>query len=276
MACERFRTSGGWIHYETYGDSNRPALVLLHGFTGSTLTWLPFARDLCSRYHVVLVDLWGHGRSSSPPDSSRYSMENQTADLEALFEELELSSLLLIGYSMGGRTALGYATAYPGRLSGLVLESASPGLKTEQERLARIRHDASLAARLREEPLAEFVRFWENIALFDTQKRLSAARQAVIREERLQQEPAGLANSLDGIGTGRQPSYWQTLPALSCPVLLVTGMLDEKFTRIAAEMAALLPDAVHTQVADAGHAVHVEKPKEFATIVESFAAQHSS
>ncbi|WJY27817.1 2-succinyl-6-hydroxy-2,4-cyclohexadiene-1-carboxylate synthase [Sporosarcina trichiuri] len=275
MASEYLSVGGESLHYETYGCSDRPAVVLLHGFTGSTVTWHSIAGLLADRFHVVLVDLWGHGRSASPADSTRYSMASQTEDLDQLFTYLGLDRILLVGYSMGGRTALGYAAAFPERIAGLLLESASPGLRTVEERADRRRHDAALAARLRNEPLAEFVRFWEAIALFDSQKWLPEQTQSAIRSERMNQKADGLAGSLEGIGTGSQPSYWRALPHMMFPVLLVTGTLDGKFTRLAQEMETLLPNAVHEQVPDAGHAIHVEKPKKFATIIENFAAHHS-
>ncbi len=68
------------------------------------------------------------------------------------------------------------------------------------------------------------------------------------------------------MGTGSQRSYWTCLPELEMPVLLVTGELDPKFCAIAREMEELLPNAEHC-IISAGHAIHVEKPAEFATMV---------
>ena len=71
------------------------------------------------------------------------------------------------------------------------------------------------------------------------------------------------------MGTGAQASYWDRLSKLNLPVLLVSGKLDAKFEAIAQEMARLLPNVVHKTI-DAGHAIHVEKPAEFATIVREY------
>ena len=49
---------------------------------------------------------------------------------------------------------------------------------------------------------------WENIPLFETQKRLAQNVQEAVRKERLANNPKGLANSLRGMGTGTQPSWW--------------------------------------------------------------------
>ncbi|MBW9235280.1 alpha/beta fold hydrolase, partial [Leptospira santarosai] len=118
---------------------------------------------------------------------------------------------LLVGYSMGGRVALAYALTYPEYVRKLVLESASPGIDIEADRLARIAADNQLAMRLESEGLSSFIDFWQDIPLFQSQKKLDEIKLQSIREERMQQTAAGLGNSLKGMGTGRQPSYWSRL-----------------------------------------------------------------
>ena len=85
------------------------------------------------KFRTVAVDLTGHGKTAVPEDINRYSMEQQVEDLEALFDMLSLERFTLVGYSMGGRVALAYTVQYPERVSSLILESASPGLKTAEE-----------------------------------------------------------------------------------------------------------------------------------------------
>ncbi|MCM3757697.1 2-succinyl-6-hydroxy-2,4-cyclohexadiene-1-carboxylate synthase [Sporosarcina aquimarina] len=267
MGSEWISVNGHSMHVRRNGDPALPVVVFLHGFTGSIATWRTISSLLEGKVHTVAIDLWGHGLSDKPDNSSDYSMEKQTADLEQLFNQLGLTKFTLVGYSMGGRTALGYATSYPKRIHRLVLESASPGLKTETERSERKRNDAKLANRLLHEPYLDFVDFWENLSLFDSQKSMSKKQKEDVRKERLSQDPHGLANSLIGIGTGSQPSYWEVLTEQRYPVILVTGSLDSKFEAIALEMKILLPNVQHFSVKNAGHAIHVEKPEEFATII---------
>lgn len=73
--------------------------------------------------------------------------------------------------------------------------------------------------------------YWENLALFASQKVLSPEMKRRIRSERLSQNSHGLAMSLRGMGTGKQPSYWNCLANFTFPVLLITGALDEKFEK---------------------------------------------
>jgi 2-succinyl-6-hydroxy-2,4-cyclohexadiene-1-carboxylate synthase len=152
--------------------SNAPALrviVFLHGFTGSTGTWSETIGLLKGNYHAVAVDLIGHGKTTAPLDPSRYSMEKQFADVETLFSRLNLSKITILRYSMGGRIALSYTLNYPDRVSSLILESSTPGLQTDVERIERMNKDKLLAHKISNEGIPSFVEFWEDIPLFDSQ-----------------------------------------------------------------------------------------------------------
>ncbi|PID16292.1 2-succinyl-6-hydroxy-2,4-cyclohexadiene-1-carboxylate synthase [Sporosarcina sp. P35] len=243
---------------------------MLHGFTGSTATWEETIGDLKEEYHVITVDLIGHGKTEAPLSAERYRMEEQVADLREVLQTLKVNRPVFLGYSMGGRIALGYTVSHPEDVACLILESSSPGLRTADERLARISADSKLADRVESEGIEKFTDFWQDIPLFHSQKKLSESRQLAVRNERLNQRAMGLANSLRGVGTGSQPSYWQQLEQLTLPVLLITGSKDEKFETIAREMMNILPNAQHETIKDAGHAIHVEKPRQFATMVKSY------
>ena len=261
------KAQGIEVHVETWHDEQVETIVMLHGFTGSTKTWEQVA-SMLPQYRIIAIDCIGHGQTESPKDYTLYKMDNQLAVLEAVFEALQLTSFTLIGYSMGGRIALSYAVKYPGRVQTLILESASPGLRTEQERDTRKKADDALANKIELNGVTSFVNAWENIPLFASQKRLPQHLQQAIREERLQQNEQGLANSLRGIGTGMMPPMWDKLHTLSMPVTFITGALDTKFVDIAREMATSIQKVRHLIVNDVGHAIHVENPSEFATIVK--------
>ncbi|MET3575310.1 2-succinyl-6-hydroxy-2,4-cyclohexadiene-1-carboxylate synthase [Bhargavaea ullalensis] len=249
------------------GDPEAEPLVLLHGFTGSSRTWQETGQ-LLGHQRIIMPDLIGHGRTDSPAEPGRYAMEEQIEDLDALLDELGVGRVALLGYSMGGRVAIGYASEHPERVSRLILESTSPGLGTEEERASRRESDKKLAEFIRREGVPAFTGYWEGIPLFASQRNLSAKRRQAIRDGRLNNRAEGLAGSLLGIGTGSQPSYWDRLGELTMPVTLITGSLDGKYDEIAKRMLGMLPDARHIRVAGAGHAVHVENPERFATIVK--------
>jgi len=263
------KVNGIAYHVED-GGAGENTLMLLHGFTGSGEHWAMTAAGLRNAYRVIVPDLIGHGRTESPAALEHYRIENASADLISLLDALEIPSVGLLGYSMGGRLALYTAVHYPTRIKTLMLESASPGLRSAEERAARRTSDEALAARIERDGIAAFVDEWEKLPLFDSQSKLPDEQRARLRAGRLRNNATGLANSLRGMGTGVQPSLWEKLPLLKIPTLLMTGALDAKFTAIAQEMHALLPDAQLAILPDAGHTVHLEQPEAFSEAVIAF------
>ncbi|MRG85210.1 2-succinyl-6-hydroxy-2,4-cyclohexadiene-1-carboxylate synthase [Salinibacillus xinjiangensis] len=252
-----------WVERAGQGEP----LVLLHGFTGSTSTWAPFVDNWSEHFEVICIDLPGHGKTNV---NGEFSMESTCEDLHVLLKQLGYRKVHLLGYSLGGRAALSFACLYPNDVSSLILESSSPGLWTKEERVSRIQHDEALARRIENEGIESFVDFWANIPMFETQKRLSLKVQEQVRQERLNQTAKGLASSLRYMGTGAQPSWWDDLKQLHMPTLLLSGELDQKFTKLNQAMVDVIPNASHKVVKDAGHAIHVEKLQIFDKIVCDF------
>lgn len=261
--------NGESYYYEVNGEK-RPFLLLLHGFTGSSQNWQPLLPRLTSQFTVLTLDILGHGRSASPADPTRYHMEKIAADISHFLQQHTDQPAHLLGYSMGGRLALFLAVHYPDQFQSLVLESASPGLKTAVEQDERRQRDNALADRIEQKGIPAFVDFWESLPLWTSQEQLPPDVRAQLRELRLQNNPVGLANSLRGMGTGVQPSLWTKLPEVNLPVLLLTGEMDKKFVGIAQEMVSFIPKAEHNTMSDAGHTIHLEKPAQYCQTVVSF------
>ncbi|MBM7692986.1 2-succinyl-6-hydroxy-2,4-cyclohexadiene-1-carboxylate synthase [Peribacillus deserti] len=248
-------------------------LVLLHGFTGSSANWENPSQFLPENLQLIAIDIIGHGQTDSPADVSRYSMSRVVEDLKQILDILNIDLAVVLGYSMGGRLALSFAAAYPERINALILESSSPGLKTEQERRDRRQSDWNLAGFIEEKGVKAFIDYWGQIPLFQSQQLLlSKETQELIEKQRLNNSQPGLSNSLRGMGTGAQPSLWESMENLNFPVLLLTGSLDKKFCTIAKEMNELLTASEWVIIENAGHAVHVEQPEKFGKIVSDFLA----
>jgi 2-succinyl-6-hydroxy-2,4-cyclohexadiene-1-carboxylate synthase len=177
-----------------------PALLLLHGFTGSSVTWFSHS-EAWRAFTTIAVDLLGHGRSDCLADPNRYRMERCVEDLLVLLDHLGVQRTAVLGYSMGGRIALYLALHAPQRLWALVLESASPGIEDVAEREARRQSDLTLAETLERDGIVTFVDRWHTLPLFATQAQLPASIRAELRRQRLGHHPQGLANSLRGLGT---------------------------------------------------------------------------
>jgi len=255
------------LYYKIHGTGT--PLLMLHGFTGSSANWTVHVQATAERFQVMTIDILGHGRSPSPTDITPYHMENVAKNIMHILQDLGIGPINLLGYSMGGRLALYIAVHYPELVQRLILESSSPGLATAAERDDRRQRDNDLADRIEANGIEAFVNRWEKLPLWDSQKRLSADQRTTLRQQRLNNNPTGLANSLRGMGTGAQPSLWQYLPQLNIPTLLITGELDTKFVRINRDMASKLPQAVHVILPGCGHTVHLERPLRFQQLLKT-------
>ncbi len=264
----RLRTRDVWLHVETAGSG--PPLVLLHGFTGSGAGWATHIPAFAARYSTVTIDLLGHGGSDAPADPERYRIEQAAEDVLGVLDQLAIARAAVLGYSMGGRLALFLATAAPERLPALILESASPGLRSAAERQVRMTRDAALAEAIERDGVAAFVDRWERQPLFAPQAGLPETDRAALRAQRLAQSPQGLANNLRGMGQGAQPSLVDRLPKVFAPTLLIAGALDPAYCALAREMHGLIPNARLVIVPDAGHTAHLEQPEAFQRAVLEF------
>jgi 2-succinyl-6-hydroxy-2,4-cyclohexadiene-1-carboxylate synthase len=261
-------SSGVTLFVVVAGDG--PPLLLLHGFTGAGAAWGDLPLRLARHHRVVVPDLPGHGASDPLRDPERFTWDAVTEMLAEVLDEVAPGPVTWAGYSMGGRIALSAAAS--GRVSpaGLIVESASPGLADASARESRREADEAWARRLEREELDHVVDAWLAQPLFATQRRLPRLIRDAERARRLDSDAPSLAACLRGLGTGSQPSWWDELGRVTCPVLLVNGSLDEKFDALAGAMAERLPTVRRARVRGAGHAVHLEKPEAWLAEVTPF------
>ncbi len=265
----RVPLDGGFsLNVERWGAG--PPLVLLHGFTGSAMSWGPLAEMLAARFTLLAVDVVGHGASSKPAEPGRYAIDRAARDAVTALLAFGFRRSAWLGYSMGGRLALHVAAAFPTAVDRLALIGASPGLADEGERAARRAADEALADRIERGGVPAFVDEWEALPLFATQARLPVGMRRAIRRGRLANDARGLANSLRGMGTGAQPPLHDQIGDITAPSLLLAGALDAKFAAIANEMAEAMPGARAQLVPGAGHAAHIEKAAYCARTITAF------
>jgi 2-succinyl-6-hydroxy-2,4-cyclohexadiene-1-carboxylate synthase len=245
-------------------------LVLLHGFTGSGRSWAQAVALLSYPGRVLAPDLPGHGHSCFDQGERACTVDVFAAALDDALDALGASRVVLAGYSMGGRVALHYAITRQPRLSRLVLESASAGIATSEERESRVRADEELASYVLAEGMERFVDCWERTPVLDGLTRLPAVERARLRELRLANAPEGLAASLHGMGTGAQAYLGSRLEEIAIPTLVIAGAEDAKFSAIAEALAAGIPKSTLAILPNVGHTPHLEAPAQWAEVVGSF------
>ena len=120
--------SGHVITYRVAGDPSLPVLLLVHGITSSSATWLPVIPALAEHAHVIAPDLLGHGESDKP--QADYSLGALASGLRDLLELLGHSHATVVGHSLGGGVAMQFAYQYHDYCDRTVLVS-SGGLGRE-------------------------------------------------------------------------------------------------------------------------------------------------
>jgi esterase len=109
------------LFYRKLGEG--PVLIILHGLYGMSDNWLSIGKALSGYFEVYLPDQRNHGRS---PHDSRHDYHALRDDLLGFMNEHMIDRAVLVGHSMGGKTAMSFAMQYPERVGALVVIDISP------------------------------------------------------------------------------------------------------------------------------------------------------
>lgn len=120
------------LSYYCAGDVHAPVLVLLHGFLGRANDWDSLLAALKDDYCLIAVDLPGHGSSQWLEEDTQgadyfcYRLEQTVQTIEQV-EGISLKRFNLLGYSLGGRLAMAYTTAFPSEWRSCYWKERIPG-----------------------------------------------------------------------------------------------------------------------------------------------------
>jgi naphthoate synthase len=231
--------------------------VLLHGFTGAGDSWRAVLASLPAELQerAWAPNLPGHGDHGELPADFAATVALLASRIASLPAPRRIA-----GYSLGARLALALLVEYPELFVGGVLIGVQPGLDPEAG-ATRAALDDALARSLEQEGLEAFLQRWQDLELFASQRVLPPAvleGQAAIRRRH---RPEGLAWALRALSPGRMPDYRSRLDKIACPLTLLAGEDDEKFTAIARAVHARLPAADLRLVAGRGHNLLLEAPE---------------
>jgi len=260
------------FNYYLNVNKNKRLILLLHGFMGNINEFDEAIKILTEDFSYLTLDLPGHGKTQVLGSDEYYTIQPTAQAIINLLDELKIDKCYLIGYSMGGRLALYLTLHFPERFIKVVLESASPGLATEAERLERVRRDAQIAKKLSrgiiQTDFAAFLSNWYNQPIFGCIKNHPEYDRMI--ESRLQNNPYELDKSLRFMGTGCQPSLWEKLQENKIPLLLLVGEYDKKFIAINTEMAQVCEFSQLKIISNAGHNIHFENTLAFVENIKYF------
>jgi len=264
-----------YFNYSLINPIDKPVILFLHGFMGNIDEFDEAIKLLADEFSYLTLDLPGHGKTEVLGGDEYYSMPNTAQGIINLLDKLKIPKCFLVGYSMGGRLALYLALHFPERFFKVILESASPGLATQTERLERIKRDTQIGRKLAritsKIAFVDFLSNWYNQAIFGYIKNHPQYDQMV--ENRSQNNPQELDKSLRFMGTGCQPNLWTKLAQNTIPMLLLAGEYDGKFVNINTEMAKVCELTQLTIIDNAGHNIHFENTLAFVKILREFLNQ---
>ena len=247
------------LNYKTFGEGQ--PLLILHGLFGSSDNWLTLGRKLAEQYKVYLIDQRNHGRS---PWSNDWDYQLMAEDLLTFVQTHQLEDVLLVGHSMGGKTAMNYAARYePSRIQKLVVVDIAPkpypihhdkivtGLRALDltQINSRKEADEQLAVYVDEVGVRQFL--LKN--LYRPQEKGSARK----FDWRINLQVIG--DNLDKMSVGLPGNFEFDKPTLFIRGLRSNYIKDEDEALI----QQYFTNATLHSVTQAGHWVHAEKPQEF-------------
>ena len=238
------------LYYDGHGEGE--PLVLLHGFSLDRRMWQPQVEFFRDRYHVITPDARGHGLSDAP--LSGYSRADRVNDLAGLVDNLDIGSFHLVGLSMGGATALGYALAHQERLKSLTLVSTGAAGYSIGKKFT------SLDQVGREQGAAVALEKWKSWSL------------SFYKEDRRE-----LRDLLDSMMSAYSGAVWRDpmrgkyppeddlsrVAGITVPTAIFAGALDKVFVTLAEQLHERIAGSRLSIYPKTGHMLNLEEPNRF-------------
>jgi pimeloyl-ACP methyl ester carboxylesterase len=239
------------IAYELHGDAtDKPPLLLSHGYAASSAMWEPNLRALSRDRRVITWDLRGHGHSASPADPALYSQSASVEDMGSILDKCGIDEAAVGGLSLGGFLSLAFHLVHPDRVRALLLFDTGPGYKRDDGR-----------------------RRWNSWAIARGKSFESDGLAALGQSPEVMMgshDPQGLARAARGILTQQTNQVIESLPSIGVPTLVLVGSEDRAFLDAADYMAAKIPTATKIVIESAGHASNIDQPAAFNAAVRAF------
>lgn len=260
---------GRRMFYEDRG-SGFP-LLFGHSYLWTADMWQPQIEALSANYRCIVPDLWGHGRSDTPPETSR-TIEALADDYWTFVSELGLDRFAMIGLSVGGMWGAHLALNHPEVVRALVLMDTSLASEPEQTRML---YFSMLDA---VEQMGEFP---ENIAatvapMFFSPKTVRERPEMVadFQAYLVAEPPERIPGVVDlGRGIFGRNSVIDCFDEIQMPAMVVVGADDgPRPPHEARAMAERIPGARLEIVEDAGHICSLEKPDQVTALLQDFLA----
>jgi pimeloyl-ACP methyl ester carboxylesterase len=251
------------------GDASLPAILLVHGFRQSYLSWTyQFGAELKTRCHIVAFDLRGHGNSGSPWQTAAYDQSQPWADdVDAVIKATRLTKPLLVGWSYGGNVVMDFARHHPEiPVAGYILVATTGGFvkPPAPPPNAPVRPTASPNLQLNIAAVDASTGF-----LFPTTidpKLRDQFKAAAMRVSPFVDQAIARRADFDNL---------DLVDSLHAPVTFVFGGKDPIVgPALAQTLTARLPRAKVVDFPNAGHGLFIEDPETFNTLLDTDQCRH--
>jgi pimeloyl-ACP methyl ester carboxylesterase len=260
------RINGTRVFYEDTGGQDRPTLLFSHGLLWDTRLYEPQIAHFAEHYRCIAYDHRGQGRSQMDMRRS-IDMETLYQDTVGLIEALSPHRPChMIGLSMGGFVAMRVAARRPELVQSLSLLATQAGPESpEKIKKYQVLNVMARAGAMRTvSSLVMKIMFGEAF-LRDNSRR--PERQ--IYQRRLQSLPRQIYRAVNGVID--REAIDRELPRITCPTLVLHGTQDAAISMEKSRtVAALIPDARHREIPDAGHTMTLEAPHRVNQALEEF------
>lgn len=240
------------LSYCINGPQECPKILFLHGFLGNKEDFQPIISYLQKKFCCVSIDLPGHGLSPA--------CEDINGSILSLMDHLQLKKCHLVGYSMGGRIAFSLTDQFPDRFESLIILSAHPGLKDENERRSRLQNDLKWAEKLEQMPMDTFLKEWYQQPIFESFLHSGKIYEEAVKK-RSEQNSKSLARILKNFSLGNTPP----IETFFSPCLLIYGEKDVKYAALYSKLNAKID-----KIEGCGHVLHLENPLQCSKKIEHF------
>jgi len=267
------------LHWSRPGAAK---VLCLHGWLDNAASFVPLSPFL-KGFDLLALDFAGHGFSSHRPEASRYYLPNFMYDLDAALDALGWDTCHVIGHSMGGGVASGFAAALPERVNRLVLLDAvgilsQPANKTAQQLRLSMQSVRKNRSNLRPyESVEDAMRARQkNSSLSDVAARLLCERSLEHTGDYYQWRT-------DPRLGWRSPQWFTNdqvldlLAAIRAPTLVITSPAAIEYLGedILQQRLAAIADCTHLSD-DGHHHFHMEQPAKIGTCITEFLLQQDN
>lgn len=265
------------IRHQWYGDSTAPGpvVVLIHGLAGSHYTWHEVAPKLHTKtgLRVLIYDQRGHGETKET--GLTYTSELLARDLNELFKFYNIQESILVGHSMGGRTAVEFAYLFPEKVRGVFVEDMHMmGRKTV------LSYGVNIAIKIKENLSGKVFKTkaeaWSVIEMVfgveDYQGIKAFARDAVFINKNNEIEIYDRAHvSYLYYAQGLQKDFTRELENIDRPLLFLAATINPVlFGKGIDHIVATQPNAQVVEVPNVDHSIHDIIPSQYVQKIEEF------